>query len=240
MINIYIYEWTSSKSMDLLADKKLQAYNFNDFCAFLDDVQSWFQEMGVNCAMKRNNGDITFADNASLQCSVSMQTLDSCQGLFNTPLDHAHHLNNTWIPLKSTGDVLDYLVLHVCPALTLPRMLVYISSLNRLITSMPLDINYTGDAFEVLNKNNNKKVTLTYDGAVGRLDLHLQHHTRTLHNILDHVDLELDKDIDLLEYAFAGFQKPQCIIHPANKKNLRIVLGLLDLNIIYDAMPSQE
>lgn len=214
-----------------------------------DDAQNVVEYNILNSSKARSvvKCRLLYLNSESDECRVN-----KCEVLFNSPL-HSRH-KDQWTSVNSSGDMVDYLLLHMNPDLLLIRSLQYLSFLVSLQSptktkknQLCITSHYDEDAmpklkFEIENSDSQQHIILVFPSFASNEserypviknsdkkehDVKLDSFTR-----LGYYDAVLFKneEHDFVEHGFAvDFKAKVFMPHPVTTKSMNLVLGSIGL-----------
>jgi len=113
---------------------------------------------------------------ANAQSAIVRIAPSLCEGLMNSPLKHKDGAEE-WAPLQNFADLLDFLIVHLCPAMCVPRAIYYIIHTMRLclppdIVDAQITIDEIDGEFTIRNPRDEKKHSFRLKVVDGQPTLH--------------------------------------------------------------------
>ena len=165
----------------------------------------------------------------------------SCVGLMQSPLllpePSARH-----VPLQAFGELLDFMIVHLCPAMCVPRALYYVVHCMKMclppeLVDAQISIDETDGEFLLQNTKARRRCTLKLQlDAHGTPALYMITTTRKKATMITRkVDTAFEpmppqpEGIDFVQHAFCGAKNTQYVQHPLVAQALRVVLNEIGL-----------
>ena len=180
-------------------------------------------------------------DSQAWQCDISTEELETCivtvkanaqraivriapsvcEGLMNSPLKHKDGAEE-WAPLQNFADLLDFLIVHLCPAMCVPRAIYYIIHTMRLclppdIVDAQITIDEIDGEFTIRNPSDEKKHSFRLKVVDGQPTLH--YGKAKMLKVPGIAPLE--PDTDFVQHAF--YKQPAATQWPTEGGGIRYV-----------------
>lgn len=173
---------------------------------------------------------------ANAQKAIVRITPAACDGFMLSPLTHASQ--GEWAPLFSFADLLDFLIVHLCPAMCVPRAIYYIIHTMRLclppdMVDAQVSIDEIDGEFTIQNPRDKKSHSFRLKVVDGQPTLHSGKAQRAL-RVPGIAPLE--PGTDFVQHAFYKQPDIRYVQHPdvgkgVNKLLKKIGLAGMDASI---------
>ena len=138
----------------------------------VNDSEAWLCEIST----EELDDDVSIVTvSANAQKALVRIAPDTCDGFMQSPLKQASQAE--WVPLLSFADLLDFLIVHLCPAVCVPRAICYIIHTMRLclppdIVDAQIAIDEIDGEFTVRNPRDKKTHSFRLKVVDGQPTLH--------------------------------------------------------------------
>jgi hypothetical protein len=200
------------------------------------------QEISITVFTKENK-DQSMNTSIKAYCDDGVTKVLRCTGEMNSILTITSRRKKRRIEIKSTGDLLDYLILHLSPELIHIRSAMYTISILNIFQSMKIQMNFVNDPLQsrpflyILNPAQKTSVRISYNQESRSICIENEERKQILPPLKKEKPLNISKDHVLLEESFANNANKTISRHPNTSFSIDLILKLL--NVSYSSFESR-
>jgi len=150
---------------------------------------------------------------------------------------------NEEIELMSTGDLLDYLILHIHPELMHIRSALYVTTIINMLQKNTFKVNVNSEANNlsliIENTKTQKKVELKYSSSKRVITMTIPARGKEilLQPILNQKLVELDEETALVDEGYMNPRNKKLIKHPCTANSVNLIMRALGSPSIFNTSP---